>query len=148
MQGSFTCYLFIYFSGKVSVLVSELEIVWMLSRVCMGSRQPALMEYLHSGPRHHAVGSVLRLQHALGPLGGCLLKMQMLISYLGFPGGAVVKNLPANVGDECLIPGSGRFPRGGNGSPLKYSCLGNPMDRRAWRVTVHGVTQSQAQLSD
>ena len=148
MQGSFTCYLFIYFSGKVSVLVSELEIVWMLSRVWMGSRQPALMEYLHSGPRHHAVGSVLRLQRALGPLGGCLLKMQMLIPYLGFPGGAVVKNLPANVGDECLIPGSGRFPRGRNGSPLKYSCLGNPMDRGAWRVTVHGVTQSQAQLSD
>ena len=95
MQGSFTCYLFIYFSGKVSVLVSELEIVWMLSRVWMGSRQPALMEYLHSGPRHHAVGSVLRLQRALGPLGGCLLKMQMLIPYLGFPGGAVVKNLLA-----------------------------------------------------
>ena len=121
MQGSFICYLFIYFSGKVSVLIYELEILWMLSRICTGSRQLALMEYLHSDPRHHAVGSVLRLQRTLGPLGGCLLKMQMLIPYLGFPGGAVVKNLPANVGDECLIPGSGRSPGGEHGHPLQYS---------------------------
>ena len=40
----------------------------------------------------------------------------------GFPGGSVVKNLPANVGDTGLIPGSGRSPGGGNGNPLQYSC--------------------------
>ena len=47
---------------------------------------------------------------------------------LGFPDGSVVKNLPANTGDSGLIPGSGRPPREGNGNPLQYSCLENPMD--------------------
>ena len=57
----------------------------------------------------------------------------------------MVKNLPANardVKDSGSIPGLGRSPRGGNGNPLQYSCVGNPMDRGAWRVTVHGVTKS------
>ena len=52
----------------------------------------------------------------------------------GFPGGSVVKNLPANAGDMGLIPGSGRSPGGGNGNPLKYSCLENPMDLGSQRV--------------
>ena len=63
----------------------------------------------------------------------------------------VVKNLPANAGDAVdagLIPGLGRSPGEGNGNPLQYSCLGNPMDRGAWQATVHGVTKSQTQLSD
>ena len=50
----------------------------------------------------------------------------------GFPHGSVVKNSPANSGDAGLIPGSGRSPGGGNGNPLQYSCMGNPMDRGAW----------------
>ena len=58
---------------------------------------------------------------------------------IGFPGGLVVKNLPANAGDAGLIPASGRSPGVGNGNPLHYSCLGNPMDRGAWRAMVHGV---------
>jgi len=59
---------------------------------------------------------------------------------VGFPGSSVVKNLPANLGDSGSIPGLGRFPEG-NGNPLQYSCLGNPMDRGACRVTVHEVTK-------
>ena len=58
-----------------------------------------------------------------------------------FPDGTVVKNLPANARDTRdldLIPGSGRSPRVGNGNPLQYSCLENPMDRGARRATVHG----------
>ena len=58
----------------------------------------------------------------------------------GFPGDTVVKNPPANAGDTRdvgSIPGSGRSPRVGNGNPLQYSCLGNFMDRGAWRATVH-----------
>ena len=66
---------------------------------------------------------------------------------IGFPVGSVVNNLPANVGDASLIPGSGRCPGGGNGNPLQYSCLGNPRDRGAQWATVHGL-QSQARLSD
>ena len=57
----------------------------------------------------------------------------------------VVKNSPDNAGDlkdEGSIPGSGRFPREGNGNPLQYSCPENPMDRGAWRATVHRVTKS------
>ena len=57
----------------------------------------------------------------------------------------VVKNLPASAGDirdAGSIPGLGRSPGGGHGNPLQYSCLQNPMDRGAWRATVHGVTKS------
>ena len=62
---------------------------------------------------------------------------------MGFPGGSVVKNPPADaVGDEDLSPGLGRSPGEGNGNPLLYSCLGNPMDRGVWWATVHGVTKS------
>ena len=54
----------------------------------------------------------------------------------------MVKNLPTNAEDSGLIPGSGRSPGEGNGNPLQYSCLENPMDKGAWRVTVHGITKS------
>ena len=50
----------------------------------------------------------------------------------GFPGGSVVKNPTANAGDVGLIPGLGRSPGEGNGTPLQYSCLENPMDGGAW----------------
>ena len=50
---------------------------------------------------------------------------------VGFPGGSVVKNLPANAGDTGLVPGSGRSPGVGNGNLLQYSCLENSMDRGA-----------------
>ena len=63
----------------------------------------------------------------------------------GFPGGTVVKNLPANAGDARdagLIPRLGRSPGVGNGNPLQYSCLENPMDRGAWWATVHRITKS------
>ena len=60
---------------------------------------------------------------------------------MGFPGGTVVKNLPASAGDMDLIPGSGRSPGGGHGNPLQYSCLEKSMDRGTWRATVHEVTR-------
>ena len=55
----------------------------------------------------------------------------------------MVKNPPANAGDTCLILGSGRSPGVGNGNPLQYSCLGNPIDRGAWQGTVPGVAKEQ-----
>ena len=61
----------------------------------------------------------------------------------------MVKNLPANGGDirdAGLIPGSGRSPGGGQGNPLQYSCLENPMDRGAWWATVRGVAKIQTRL--
>ena len=59
----------------------------------------------------------------------------------GFPGGSVVKSLPANAGDVGLIPGMGRSPGEGNGNPLQHLYRENSMDRGAWRATVHGVTK-------
>ena len=65
--------------------------------------------------------------------------------YLGFPGGSVVKNVPANAGDAgdmSSVPGSRRSPGEGNDNPLQYSCLEDPMDTGAWQTTVHSVTKS------
>ena len=61
----------------------------------------------------------------------------------------MVENLPANSGDkrrDQFDPWSGKSPGGGHGNPLQYSCLENPMDRRAWQPMLHGVTKSQTQL--
>ena len=65
-----------------------------------------------------------------------------------FPRGTVAKNLPANAGYMGSIPGSGKSSGEGNGNPLQYSCLGNPMDREAWWAVVHGVTKSWIRLSN
>jgi len=60
----------------------------------------------------------------------------------------MVKNLPVNAGDAGLIPGRGRPPGEGNGNPLQYACLGNPMDRGARWALVHGAAKSQRQLTE
>ena len=67
------------------------------------------------------------------------------------PGGSAIKNLPANegdAGDVGSMPGSRRFPQEGNGNPLQYSCLGNPMGGGALWATALGVSKSQTQLSN
>ena len=64
------------------------------------------------------------------------------------PGRSVAKNPSANAGDVGLTPGLGRSLGEGNGNWLQYSCLDNPMDREAWRATVHGVAKNQTQLRD
>ena len=56
---------------------------------------------------------------------------------------SVSKESACNAGDPGSIPGSGRYPEEGNGNRLQYSCLGNPMDRGAWRAAVHGIAKSQ-----
>ena len=60
---------------------------------------------------------------------------------MGFPGGSEGKASACNAGDPGSIPGSRRSPGEGNGNPLQYSCLENPMDREAWWATVHGVAK-------
>ena len=62
---------------------------------------------------------------------------------LGFPGGSDSKEATCSVGDPGSIPRWGRSSGEGNGHPLQYSCLENPMDRGAWQATVHGVTKCQ-----
>ena len=66
----------------------------------------------------------------------------------GFPGGSMVKNLPANAGDTGSIPRSGRSLGEGSGNPLQYFCLGNPMDRGACWPMVHGVCRVRHDWSD
>ena len=66
----------------------------------------------------------------------------------GFQGGSVVNNPPANAGDMDLIPELRRSPGEGNGNPLQYSCLGNPIDRGIWQTTVRGVVKSGKRLSN
>ena len=61
---------------------------------------------------------------------------------MGFPGGSDSKASACSVEDLGSIPGSERFPEEGNGSPLQYSSLGNPMDGGAWWAPVHGVAES------
>ena len=60
---------------------------------------------------------------------------------MGFPAGSEVKNLPVNTGVTGSIPGSRRLPGEGNGNPIQYACLGDPMDRGAFQATVHGVAK-------
>ena len=60
---------------------------------------------------------------------------------MGFPHSSVGKESACNTGDLGSIPGLGRSPGEGNGNPLQYSCLENPMDRGAWRAIVHGVAR-------
>ena len=71
---------------------------------------------------------------------------------MGFPDSSVKdssgKESDCNARDLDSIPGSGRSLEERNGNPLQYSCLENPMDREAWRATVHGVTKSRTRLSD
>ena len=71
-----------------------------------------------------------------------MLILVLILWVVGFPGGAVVKNLPANAGDIRDFAGSGRSPGVGNGNPLQYYCLENSMDRGAWQTTVHGAAES------
>ena len=71
-----------------------------------------------------------------------------MMFYWGFPGGSEVKASTYNAGDLGLIPELGRYPGEGNGNPLQYSCLENPMDGGALWATVHGVTKSRTRLSD
>ena len=67
---------------------------------------------------------------------------------MGFPGGSEVKVSACNAGDPGLIPGSERSPGKGNGTPLQYSCLENPMDGGAWSAAVHGIARSRTRLRD
>ena len=81
---------------------------------------------------------------------GCPLNYTWIF-FMGFPGGSVVKNLFASArdsGNMGLIPGSERFPEGGNGNPFQSSCLENPMDSGVWLGRVHGVAKSWTQLRE
>ena len=96
---------------------------------------------------------LLHLFTYLGCAGSSLLRvgflqLQCALSSWTSPVAQKAKASACNAGDLGLIPGSGRFPGGGNGNPLQYSCLENPMDGGAWWATAHGVAKSQTRLSN
>ena len=78
----------------------------------------------------------------------CTLNFQFSFQFNEFPCGSEDKAPACHAGDPGFILGLGRSPGEGNGNPLQYSCLENPMDRGAWGATVHGVTKSWARLSE
>ena len=82
------------------------------------------------------------------PRSGLRQDRSNLCKAMGFPGGSDGKESACSSRDSVLIPGSGRIPRKGNGYLPQYSCLENPMDRLAWRATVHGVTNSRTRVSN
>ena len=89
----------------------------------------------------------------LGEIGFFLFIFICLIFFIclfifSFPCSSVDKRICLQCRDPVSIPGSRRSPGEGNGNPLQYSCLENPMDRGTWQATVHGVPKSQTQLSD
>ena len=93
--------------------------------------------------------------HLMGEGPGAILNYKTFLSFINrllvttsCPGGSEVKASACNAGDLGLIPGSGRSPGEGNGNPLQYSCLENPMDGGAWWATVHGAAKSHTRLSD
>ena len=77
-----------------------------------------------------------------------LLMVKFYAIYNIFPGSSEVKASAGNAGDLGSIPGLGRSPGEGNGTPLQYSCLENPMDGGAWWATVHGVANSQTRVKE
>ena len=79
---------------------------------------------------------------------GDFLGIPGTVGFLGFPSGSEDKASACNAGDPGSIPGLGRSPGEGNGNPLQYSCLENPMDRGPWWATVHKVAKSRTRLSD
>ena len=96
--------------------------------------RPSVHSTGHShSPRHRRPGPV-----PSASAGGNLLPVLSQVAL-------AVENLPANAGDRDAgsIPGSGRCPGGGHGNPLQYSCLENPVDRGAWRATVHRIPKSR-----
>ena len=82
-------------------------------------------------------------QDAPPPASGSLPPERSSVVQVGFPGGFDSKESACSAGDVGLIPGLERSPGEGNGHPLQYSCLENPIDRGAWQSAVHGVTKSQ-----
>ena len=77
----------------------------------------------------------------------CFIKCFMVFQVMGFFGGLDSKESACNAGDLSSVPGSGGSSREGNGCPLQYSCLENPMDRRVWQATVHELPKSRTPLS-
>ena len=118
--------------------VQHMETKLSVGKVCKEQNHIHLLLFIYFGHTAWLAGSQFPNQ-GLNP-GPCSVSPESQN-----PLASMVKNLPFNAGDTrdvSLLPESGRSPGVGNGNPLQYSCLENPMDRGAWRATVHRVTES------
>ena len=119
---------------------------WDWSRLSHALAVPAHLTWSWTPPRVKCLGS--RPSQPIPTY--CLDRQLLLLPWpsMSFPGDSDNKESACNAGDPGSVPGWGRSPGEGNGYPLPYSCLENPMDRGAWQATFHGVAKSRAQLSD
>ena len=126
---------------------------WREKATLLHRKQRRMTQVVHfvnlEGKRPSLMGAVdiVFLTHSHREHGDLCHHFTPLLDLGNFLGGSDSKESASKAGDLVSIPGSGRAPGERNGSPLQYSCLENPMDRRAWRATVHGATKSQTQLS-
>ena len=136
------CTCFIFLTASVS---TQKYLTWLLA--------PTFVFYIAETPTH--LLSVLFLLQLLHPFPTLFIISSYtlpfgeeghLLSF--FPSGSDGKASAYHAGDLGSIPGSGKSLEGGNGNPLQYSCLENPMDRGAWQATVHGIAKSWTQLSN
>ena len=107
-------------------------------------RWPASQVWFHTAPPPRCTPPSSSPGH---PHPRFVYRAEFYLPFKGFPSGSVGKESACNAGDKGdagLIPGLGRSPGGGNDNPLQYSCLENPVDRGAWRDSVHGITKSRA----
>ena len=118
------------------LLAIKLSVMRISPGGCGGSITSSFLLDLSRHQRHH--GNIERQRYL----------QDTLIIKVGFPHSSVGKESACNAGDSGSILGLGRSPGEGNGNPLQNSCLDNPMDRGAWRATVHGVTKSRTRLSE
>ena len=114
----------------------ECKFVWLFRRI-----KPCLSKDTEHSSSDSAV-------HLLGTRPPSTHTKEHKGTWMHFPGGSDGKEFTCNAGDPGSISGSGRFPREGNGYPLQYSCLENPVDKGAWSAIVHGIEKSQKQPSD
>ena len=113
----------------------ESKFVWLFRRI-----KPCLSKHTEHSSSDSAV-------HLLGTRPSSTHTKEHKGTWMRFPGGSDGKEFTCNAGDPGSISGSGRFPGEGNGYPLQYSCLENPVDRGAWSAIVHGIKKSQKQPS-
>ena len=106
-----------------------------------GILQARILEWAAKGLNPHVL-CLLHCRWSLYPLNylGSAVS-RIVLRKKSFPSASVMKNLLVNAGDVDLIPGSENLPGERNGNPLQYSCLGNPMDREAWRATGHRIAK-------
>ena len=125
-------------AGCPSTLTAHLPSATSLSRALHVLRRDSRIKSIHPDAQVKSMPSWALHSHWLPPSPS---EFSGIKSWLGFPGGSVGKASACDAGDLGSIPGSGRCPGEGNGNPLQYSCLWNPMDRRAWWATVQAVTK-------